>query len=158
MRGIVFSYCLLILVCISCKRNQYDKVAPQPLLDTIINYTKVDVAPSFKECDSLIDVAKTLCFQNQVSQRISAILKAQNFKTKDSIRETIIVSLLISKAGEFKLKETSMTNELKKQLPSLDSILHKAVQELPKVNPAIKRGIYVNTQYLLPIRIKVKAN
>jgi len=36
----------------------------------------------------------------------------------------------------------------------IDSILHARLIDFPKVNPAIKRGIPVKTQFLLPVIIK----
>ena len=36
----------------------------------------------------------------------------------------------------------------------IDSILHARLLDFPKVNPAIKRGIPVKTQFVLPVIIK----
>ncbi|KVV13704.1 hypothetical protein AP058_03071 [Flavobacterium sp. TAB 87] len=36
----------------------------------------------------------------------------------------------------------------------IDSILHARLVDFPKVNPAIKRGIPVKTQFILPVIIK----
>ncbi|MNG15932.1 hypothetical protein D3C85_921970 [compost metagenome] len=38
----------------------------------------------------------------------------------------------------------------------IDSILHARLVDFPKVNPAIKRGIPVKTQFILPVIIKAK--
>ena len=38
----------------------------------------------------------------------------------------------------------------------IDSILHARLIDFPKVNPAIKRGIPVKTQFILPVIIKAK--
>jgi hypothetical protein len=43
-----------------------------------------------------------------------------------------------------------------KQLPTLDSLLAISIQNIPKIYPAIKRGIPVKTKYILPIRIQFK--
>ncbi|HSD13053.1 MAG TPA: hypothetical protein VLB74_00240, partial [Flavobacterium sp.] len=38
----------------------------------------------------------------------------------------------------------------------IDSILHAKLVDLPKVNPAIKRGIPVKTQFVLPVILKTE--
>ena len=38
----------------------------------------------------------------------------------------------------------------------IDSIIHARLIGFPKVNPAIKRGIPVKTQFVLPIILKVE--
>ena len=38
----------------------------------------------------------------------------------------------------------------------IDSILHARLIDLPKIHPAIKRGIPVKTQFILPVILKVE--
>ena len=38
----------------------------------------------------------------------------------------------------------------------IDSILRARLVDFPKVNPAIKRGIPVKTQFILPVILKVE--
>jgi hypothetical protein len=38
----------------------------------------------------------------------------------------------------------------------IDSILNARLVDFPKVNPAIKRGIPVKTQFILPVILKVE--
>lgn len=38
----------------------------------------------------------------------------------------------------------------------IDSILHARLVNFPKINPAIKRGIPVKTQFILPVILKAK--
>ena len=38
----------------------------------------------------------------------------------------------------------------------IDSILHARLVDFPKVNPAIKRGIPVKTQFILPVILKIE--
>jgi hypothetical protein len=38
----------------------------------------------------------------------------------------------------------------------IDSILHARLIDFPKVNPAIKRGIPVKTQFVLPVILKME--
>ncbi|KGL58526.1 hypothetical protein PHEL85_2790 [Polaribacter sp. Hel1_85] len=78
------------------------------------------------------------------------------FTIKDSIDEIIYVDLLINSKGIFILDSIQSSNNIKKELPQLDSLLKVSVQNLPQIFPANKRGIPVTTKYQLPIRIQLK--
>ncbi len=128
---------------------------PTPVLDTVVDFKSVDTSPSFPACDSLLGAAKTSCFSIVLHQRFSENLAQHSLRSKDSIDTVISIDLLIDTQGVILVKQVHATTKLLELLPTLDSLLRKSVQELPKVYPAIKRGIPVATQYQLPIRIKM---
>ncbi|WP_231962802.1 hypothetical protein [Polaribacter sp. KT25b] len=123
-------------------------------MDTIVDFTSVDFSPSFKICDSIIDKEEVaICFRNTMHQKIGEELQKQQLTIKDSINEIIYVDVVINSKGEIIFDETSTSENIKKQLPQLDSLLKLSVSKLPAIHPAIKRGIPVTTKYRLPIRI-----
>ena len=73
-RNIYFIF--LLIVCSSC--NYFSLETNKPTLqeiDSIIDFSKVDVSPSFKVCDKLIDEAKTNCFRTNMHQQMTKNLK-----------------------------------------------------------------------------------
>ena len=127
------------------------------LLDTIVNFSSVDTSPSFKVCDSIIDKQKkTNCFRTTIHQKIGAELQKHQFVIRDSISEIVYVDLLITSNGKIVLEAMDSSEEIKNQLPKLDSILRISVDKIPNVYAAIKRGIPVTTKYRLPIKIQIK--
>ena len=128
---------------------------PPPVLDTVVDFNSVDTSPSFPACDSLLGVAKTACFSIVLHQRFSENLANHSLHAKDSVDENLSIDLSIDAQGVISVKQIHAAAKLLEVLPTLDSLLRKSVQELPKVYPAIKRGIPVATQYQLPIRIKM---
>ena len=51
-----------------------------------VDYTSVDVSPSFKVCDSLIDKdKKSSCFRTTIRQEISSSLANQSIQVAQSI-------------------------------------------------------------------------
>lgn len=135
----------------SSKSNKSDSV-----LDTIINFTKVDVSPSFKVCDKLLDEAKTNCFRLNIHQQITKHLKKVIVVFEEDINETIVnVILTINNKGKITLKEILTTDAFTTTNTSLEEELIEAIRKLPTLSPAIKRGIPVETEYTLPIKIKV---
>ena len=127
------------------------------LLDTIVNFSSVDTSPSFKVCDSIIDKQKkNNCFRTTIHQKIGAELQKHQFVIRDSISEIVYVDLLITSKGKIVLEAMESSEEIKNQLPKLDSVLRISVDKIPNVYAAIKRGIPVTTKYRLPIKIQLK--
>jgi hypothetical protein len=148
---------ILVVFCVSCDKFSFSKNKALQAIDTIVDFTSVDFSPSFKICDAIIDKEEiATCFRNTIHQKIGAELQKQYLTVKDSINEVIYVDLLISSKGEIIFDETSTSENIKLQLPQLDSLLKLSVTNLPVIHPAIKRGIPVTTKYRLPIRILFK--
>ncbi|MBS9774662.1 MAG: hypothetical protein KGV59_05840 [Tenacibaculum sp.] len=150
----IFYLCIIAMLCISCEHIIPKKKKTQRL-DTIIDFTKVDTYPSFINCKKLIDDEKTLCFRNNIHNRITKSLNTFPFNVKDSLNEELLVILIINKKGKVCLQEIQSSDSLQKKLPNLIDYIGKSIDSLPKLSPAIKRGIPVTTQYKLPIKIKV---
>ena len=147
---IVFTFC-------SCDYFSFEKNKNVEKINMDVDYTSVDVSPSFKVCDSLIDKdKKSSCFRTTIRQEISNSLAKQSIQVAQSVDETIEVAITIQSNKEVKLTSIKSSDSLLVILPSLKDILKKSVEELPAIYPAIKRGIPVTTVYKLPIRIAVK--
>lgn len=153
----VFSLLLFLILCTSCENIPFSKKQQNPILDTIINFNEVDFSPSFKVCDSLIDKdKKSLCFRKTIHEKIAGVLQKYPFSSKDSINEIVTMGLIINSEGSIILDQIIASSNIHKQLPALDSLLKVCVKSLPKIHPAVKRGIPVTTHYQLPIRIQLK--
>jgi hypothetical protein len=147
------------MICIftSCDYLSFRKNNKQEKLDTIVNVKEVDVFPSFKVCDSIIDKAeKTNCFRSVIHQEIAQNLKSQNIKVKRSVDETITVIITIHSDRTIALKSISASDSLYQEIPDLKQMIEKSIAELPEVFPAIKIGIPVTSEYILPIRVKLE--
>ena len=150
----VFPFLILIIFLTSCDKFSFSKTKNIQPIDTIVDFTSVDTFPSFKVCDSLIDkTRKQDCFRKTIHQKIGEELQKNSLAIKDSIDETIFVDLIIDSKGEIVFNKIKSSEKIKKELIDLDSLVQISVKSLPKVYPAIKRGIPVTTKYQLPIRI-----
>jgi hypothetical protein len=153
----VVIFIMLLFFCTSCDRFSFEKNKNAQVLDTIVDFSSIDVSPSFKVCDSIIDKnKKTTCFRTTIHQKITEGLKEVSFEVKKPIDETIDVLLSITSKGKITIASMAIPKKLKKELPELDSLFRLSVHNLPIIYPAIKRGIPVNTQYQLPIRLLLK--
>lgn len=142
----------LLSTIISCKDISFQRKNIQPI-DTVIDFSKVDTAPFFKECNELLSNEKRKCFGAYLHDKIANELMEFPFETKDSIDEEIKVILLINNTGKVTLLEIQASDFVMEKLPNLVPILRKATENLLELEPATKRGIPVSTQYTLPIKI-----
>jgi hypothetical protein len=153
----VFFFSLILFFITSCDQLSLSKGKNSLILDTIIDFSSVDTAPSFKVCDSIIvKKMKSECFASTLHQKVGAELANHQFSVQDSISETIYVDVLISSSGKITLAKVSSSFVVKSQLPQLDSVLRVAIGKIPNIYAAIKRGIPVTSKYRLPIRIELK--
>ena len=153
MRFFYVIFFIVIFTSLSCSFLSEDDKNHN--LNAVIDYTKVDVSPTFKNCKELTINKKNSCFSDELSKRVQASLVTYNFVTEQTINETVLIDLLIDNKGNFKLKKITTPVVIKNQLPKLDSILRSAIKKLPKIVPAFKRGIPVTTQYQLPLKVEV---
>jgi hypothetical protein len=150
----VFSFLILMFFFTSCDKLPFSKNKEKQVLDTIVDYTAVDLSPSFPVCGSIIDkTEKSNCFRNTIHKKIGEELQKHSLTSQDSIDETVYVDLLINSEGFINFLKLESSENIKKQLPTLDSIVQLSVDNLPKIFPAIKKRFPVATKYRLPIRI-----
>ena len=150
----VFSLLIIMMMFTSCDKFSLSKKQPLRVLDTIVDFTAVDTFPSFTVCDSIIDkTEKSDCFRTTIHQKIGEELQKHKLSITDSIDETVFVDLMINAEGKIIFEAIQSSENIKKELPELDSLIQLSITKLPKIHSAIKRGIPVKTKYQLPIRI-----
>ncbi|OIQ37042.1 MAG: hypothetical protein BM563_09490 [Bacteroidetes bacterium MedPE-SWsnd-G1] len=138
----------------SCDFFQKKKLAEEEMIDTIIDYKSVDTFPLFPDCDSIPSHEKQrVCSQIKLSEHIFASLSESNIITARKVADTVRVKLLVSSSGKVSLTNVEMSDNLLKQIPTIDSLLKNSIATMPVLKPALKRGIPVATEFSLPIVI-----
>ena len=157
MRFRIVSLLFLIIVSTSCEYFNFNKKSQLQEVDTIIDFSSVDVFPTFEACKNFIDKAKiTDCFRTTIHKHISESLAKHQLEVKNSVNEMIKVVVLISNKGVVSVQKIMASEILRNEIPAIDSLIMVSLQDLPKLFPATKRGIPVATQYQIPIQINVK--
>lgn len=118
-----------------------------------INWKEVDQWPSFVECDSISDKENQKnCFYQMMSSQLQDKLRddslAKIFPQLDSIQVKVTIFPDAKIKFEPIINDTTQINSLQ-----LDSIFQLRLSNFPKVNPAIKRGIPVKTEFQLPVAL-----
>lgn len=152
-----FLFICLMISFTSCEYISFEKNKNIEKIDMDVDFTSVDVSPSFKVCDSLIDKdKKNSCFRSTIREEIANSLAKYSIKVKQPLDETITVTIIINSNKQVNLANIGASESLRKEIPALDEMIEKSIADLPDIYPAIKRGIPVTTQYQLPIRIKLE--
>ncbi len=122
-----------------------------------INWNVVDELPSFSSCDSVVDkTQKKQCFFDYLTQLIQQKLSVDTLSVLYPQLDTIDVKVTISPDATM-VFEPQITDTLSYNTTKIDSILKARLVDFPTVHPAIKRGIPVKTQFVLPVILNITA-
>lgn len=140
---------------ISPKKTSLQK---QQEIDATIDFTTVDAYPLFAECKDLnVQEAQIECFEDNLIEKLHQLIYLKTANTSMVIQDTVYLDLSVAKDYRIKILNIESTPAIDKFLPELDSVFTASVKQLPSVvQPAIKRGIPVETQFRLPVFISVK--
>tara|TARA_R100000935_G_scaffold22608_2_gene41587 strand:+ start:186 stop:662 length:477 start_codon:yes stop_codon:yes gene_type:complete len=151
---------LLLLILTGCKDFETKKITSEEVLDQesrSLNWKEVDEYPAFENCKAIKEIEKARnCFETTVANSIySYLIKKQPIVTQ-SIDDTLFLYLEISKSGKPIVDSVTVDTLITNQLPELELWIKQSVDSLPKIYPAIKRGVPVSSVFKMPILIKAE--
>ena len=159
MRKIILLLFLSPLFFNSCQ--YFDKQIPtkEELLQKglkTISWKEVDEFPSFSKCDSVQNKEqKKTCFFEYLTHLIQERLSFDTISVIYPQLDTIDVKVTVLANATLQF-EPQLNDSLSYHKPIIDSILRARLVGFPKVIPAIKRGIPVKTEFILPVILKVE--
>lgn len=160
MKKIIYVFFLLLGIQ-SCQYFEKQVPDEKELLEQElkkINWDEVDEFPSVLQCDTLKNAEiKRQCFFDYIAQTIQERIGLDTFRFEYPEIDTINVKVTINPDSSLQF-ETQYLND---SIPTvekrkIDSILTSRLADFPKVEPAIKRGIKVKSQFVLPVIIKME--
>ena len=120
-----------------------------------INWKEVDEFPSVNTCDSVLNKnQKQQCFFEFLTQLIQQKLSVDTLAVLYPKLDTINVKVTVFPDSTMQFEPQIPNNNQAYSALKIDSILHVRLIDFPKVNPALKRGIPVKTQFILPVILK----
>jgi hypothetical protein len=144
----------------SCQYFEKQVPSEQELLQKQIkeiNWKVVDEYPSITECEKITDKAlRKQCFfeflANTIQEKLSVDTLSILYPELDTIEVKVTINPDASMVFEPQFPKDSVAYDTIK----IDSILKIKLVDFPKVNPAIKQGLPVKTQFILPVIIKTE--
>lgn len=151
---------LLLFSLAGCREMETKKVSSETILAKElreIDMKEVDEYPTFAGCDSLeVRSERRSCFENGLSANFQQFLATKILVFSEPIRDTIWLDLSISASGEAEINAVKIHDSLAQKIPQMQEWLYQSMDSLPKIYPAIKRGIPVRTTFKMPVVIKVE--
>jgi hypothetical protein len=160
MRKIILILLFLPLFFNSCQ--YFDKQVPSEndLLQKelkAINWKEVDEFPSVTECEKIENKKqREQCFFEVMTQLIQERLSVDTLSVLYPELDTIEVKVTVFPNSRIIFEPLFPKDSVAYDTVKIDSILKARLVGFPKVNPAIKRGIPVKTQFILPVILKVE--
>ena len=157
-----FFLLLIILFFNSCQYFEKEVPSEKELLQKelkSINWKQVDEYPSVSNCEKIADKKlRKQCFFEVMSQLIQQKLDIDTLSIMYPELDTIEVKVTVFPNATMKFEPQFPKDSVAYDTIKIDSILHARLVDFPKINPAIKRGIPVKTQFILPVILKAKTN
>ena len=120
-----------------------------------INWNEVDEYPSVANCEKLTNATqRKQCFFEFLTATIQQKLSIDTLSTMFPKLDTIEVKVTVFPNANLEFEPQFPKDSVAYDTIKIDSILRARLIDFPKVNPAIKRGIPVKTQFVLPVIIR----
>lgn len=121
-----------------------------------IDWNKVDAYPSVDACDSLFNESeRKQCFFDFISSQLQARLDLDTLTSVYPQADTLEVLVTVFPDAHIEFALQTTTDSLQLQSQQLDSILRLRLDGFPEINPALKRGVPIKTQFVLPVILKM---
>jgi len=150
----------LVLLTSSCQFFETEKISSETFYEEElkeIDWEDVDQYPSFSVCEEFTEKQnQKKCFETTLSNYIYEAVAAKNIVTNQNINSTVLLDFNISKTGSISNLTIEIDSLLTQKIPLLKVWLAQSIDSLPKMAPAYKRGIPVETKFTLPIVIKTE--
>ncbi|MFV8370784.1 hypothetical protein [Flavobacterium sp. LB2P74] len=122
-----------------------------------INWKEVDEYPSVVDCEKIEDKKqRQQCFFEVLTQLIQEKLSMDTLSILYPELDTIEVKVTVFPNATLQFEPHFPKDSVTYDKIKIDSILKARLVGFPKINPAIKRGIPVKTQFILPVILKVE--
>lgn len=155
-----FSLFFIVILFNSCQYFEKQIPSEKDLLQKelkAINWKEVDEYPSVIDCEKIAEKKlRQQCFFEVMSKLIQEKLAVDTLSILYPELDTIEVKVTVFPNASMKFDPQFPKDSVAYDTTKVDSVLRARLVDFPKVNPAIKRGLPVKTQFILPVILKTK--
>jgi hypothetical protein len=138
-----------------CNSSTKREEKTQELVDQeirAIDWEEVDQYPLFADCDELAGrPEQKKCFMETLLKHFSKTLQESDLVLEEEVKDTVFVDFRMEDTGAITLITIKNDEEIQKQLPGFRNQIEKSLNSLPRIEPALKRGIPVSAKFRIPI-------
>ncbi len=114
-----------------------------------ITFEEVDEHPYFPNCNEFDGENNLNCFYGELKKHLLSDLETSSIKIEN--KQQALLQIHINQLGEISLMGLDLAL---KDSTEFQNLLEKQIQKMPKIFPAQKRGLLVNSVYEIPIELK----
>ena len=148
------------LLASSCQFFETEKISTETFYKEelkTIDWKDVDQYPAFKECEGQTEKeGQKTCFENTLTTHLYGHINSKKMVATNHLDDTVRLAFTISKTGELNVSKIEVDSVVLHQFPQIKAWMKEGVEALPLVAPAYKRGIPVQTEFVLPIVLKTE--
>ena len=158
-RWVVYGLCFILIAVLSSacslfssKEKRTQRLVAKEMEQ--IDWNTLDHYPLFVECDELMTAeTQRRCFEESLVKKLSNGLSEYDLIFKDQVNTVIYIDLIVDMEGKIKVADIERNSDVLAQIPDFDRIIQREINELPQVEPALKRGVPVNVKFRVPIEL-----
>lgn len=148
-------FIILISFVQSCQYFEKNVPSKEELLQkelNKINWNEVDEYPSIADCDSITDKLKRKqCFFDFVGSQLQFHLNNDTVKSVYPKLDTLNVKVVVMPDAQVTFQSYFKTDSLSFDKIKADSVLQSKLINFPIMEPAIKRGVKVKSEFIVPV-------
>ncbi len=151
---------LVLSGCTSCslfesKDKKTQKLVEQELQQ--IDWSDVDDYPLFSDCDELVSKEmQKKCFEEQLLSHLSADLQEFQLTSETEIKDVVFLDFRIENDGIITILDIENKEIFGPQMEKFEDKVAESLKSLPRIEPALKRGIPVSANFRIPIFLNSK--
>jgi len=148
----MFSLLLLSFLMSSCNYFQVEKINREDVKKNqleIIKKQSLRNYPEIYSCDNEEDTK--ICFERQLNEHLGTRLKGVVVNENETTKDTLWLTVNVSKTGELTLKPIDNVTE---EYTYLFDTIQKSLEDISPIKPAFVQNVTVNCNFKLPLVIK----
>ena len=151
--GILLGLCLVSCEWFASREAKTRELVEQEIRG--INWNEVDQFPLFEACDETASKPEQQeCFQNTLIMHFSMALQDFEFRSDQPLSDTLYVDFLVDNQGSLSVLSVDENPLLSAENPEFERIISGTLRSLPRLQPALKRGIPVAARFRIPLVIQ----
>jgi hypothetical protein len=150
-----FYWILVGLSLTSCEWFASPETKTQQLVEeelSAIDWNEVDQYPLFDTCEETASKPEQqTCFEQNLVMHLSMSLQDFEFHSEEQLADTLFVDFMVDHLGKIFVVSMDKNPEFSKENPEFERIVSKSLRSLPRLEPALKRGIPVSSRFRIPL-------
>lgn len=137
------------------KEEKTQKLVEQELHH--IDWSNVDYYPLFSDCDETASKAQQkTCFEEKLVFHLSVDLQEFQLISEAKIKDVVFLDFIVESDGSISIINIENQEIFGNQMEDFNARVVKSLNSLPRIEPALKRGIPVRAKFRIPIFLNSK--